>query len=144
MFFKTPPEDFKYQVTTVTCILEHKGKILLLKRVPGKVQADKWGVPGGKLDKDEELNKALAREVAEETGIELLPHDLKKIGVAYVRYPEFDFTNHQYHIKLAERPEVNLKLDEHNEHAWVTPREAMKMDLILDQDACFREYYGEI
>jgi len=143
MFFKTPPEDFKYEVTTVTCIIENDGEILLMKRVPGKVQGNKWGVPGGKPDKGEALEQALVREVAEETGIELSPQALKKIGVAYVRYPEFDFTNHQYHVTLSERPEVNLKLDEHSDYVWATPQETLKMDLIMDQDQCFREYYGE-
>jgi len=144
MFFKTPPEDFKYEVVTVTCIIEHDGKILLVKRVPGKVQENKWGVPGGKAAEKEDLKDALVREIVEETGIVLNPENLRPIGTAYVRYPEFDFTNHQFYVKVAARPEVELKLDEHSEYVWTTPPEAMKMDLILDQDQCFREYYGEM
>lgn len=142
MYFKIPPKGFKYDLTSVTCIIEHDGKILLVRRLPGKVQGNRWGVPGGKVEAGEKLEDALSREIFEETGIRIDPTDLQPIGAAYVRYPEFDFANHQYRATVAERPEVKLREDEHNDFAWVTPEEAMEMDLILDQDRCFKEYYG--
>ncbi|MCL5435556.1 MAG: NUDIX domain-containing protein [Patescibacteria group bacterium] len=141
MYFRTPPKDFKYDLTTVTCIIEHGGKILLIRRLPDKVQGGRWGVPGGKAEAGEDLADALVREIREETGININPIELQPIGAAYVRYPEFDFTNHQYRIAVAQKPEVKIKADEHDNFIWVTPEEAMATRRSSDLDVCFREYY---
>jgi len=52
----------------VFAFFESKAKLLLIKRryEPFK---DKWALPGGFVDIDEELEDAVARELAEETGL---------------------------------------------------------------------------
>lgn len=51
------------------CIVEHKGKIPLIK-FKRNYLAGYWGLPGGKLDDDEHVPDAAARELREELGIE--------------------------------------------------------------------------
>jgi 8-oxo-dGTP diphosphatase len=45
------------------------GRVLLAQRPPGKVYADYWEFPGGKVEPGESLDGALARELHEELGI---------------------------------------------------------------------------
>lgn len=48
----------------------HEGKILLVRRKSAP-EADHWGLPGGKIDWLEPVEKAVLREVEEELGIVL-------------------------------------------------------------------------
>lgn len=53
-----------------TCILERNGKVLLMRRAtqPGM---GLWCMPGGYVDRGEVVEEAAAREVLEETGLEV-------------------------------------------------------------------------
>ncbi|HTX61499.1 MAG TPA: NUDIX domain-containing protein, partial [Methanobacterium sp.] len=53
-------------------ITDDDGKILILKRsVDSKTNPGKWELPGGKVDQGEPFDKALIREVYEETGLKI-------------------------------------------------------------------------
>jgi ADP-ribose pyrophosphatase YjhB (NUDIX family) len=58
-----------FPLVAVDCILEdRRGRVLLIRRAhppPG------WALPGGFVDAGESLEEAVAREVAEETGLQL-------------------------------------------------------------------------
>ena len=47
------------------------GRFLLTSRPPGKVYEGYWEFPGGKLESNETIAQALARELREELGIEI-------------------------------------------------------------------------
>lgn len=47
-----------------------RGRVLLMQRLPGKHLAGLWEFPGGKLEPGETVERALARELREELGIE--------------------------------------------------------------------------
>ncbi|MBI2102687.1 NUDIX domain-containing protein [Candidatus Woesearchaeota archaeon] len=51
--------------------LIHDDKILLIKRAKGSYVGF-WGLPGGKIEKDEHVSEAAIREIKEETGIRCL------------------------------------------------------------------------
>ena len=52
----------------VHCLCIKDGKVLLVKRAPGILEAGKWGFPGGFLDQGETIYKCAKRELIEETG----------------------------------------------------------------------------
>jgi ADP-ribose pyrophosphatase YjhB (NUDIX family) len=56
------------------------GKILLVKRAPGILEAGKWGLPGGFLDRDETLEKCAVRELKEETGYDCTVKGLMRVN----------------------------------------------------------------
>lgn len=60
-----------------------RGKVLLAQRPAGKHLAGFWEFPGGKLEPGESPQSALARELREELGIQINPHD----GVPLIRIP---------------------------------------------------------
>ena len=52
----------------VFAVLTGRTEVLLIKR-KGDPYKGKWAVPGGFVEMDEELDEAVARELAEETGL---------------------------------------------------------------------------
>lgn len=142
MLFPKPPADFVKGVDVVGCYMEHEGRIALLRRLPGKSNGDKWGLPAGKVEPGEDLTAAMAREIREETGISvdsaaLVPHE-----TFYVQHADRQFVYHTFSISLDSKPDIVLHPDEHHEYRWATPAEALTLPLVVDQDECIRIRYG--
>ena len=59
----------RFNVTAGAVVVDDEGRVLLLKHVfrPGSG----WGIPGGFLEKGEQPDEAIRRELREETGLEL-------------------------------------------------------------------------
>lgn len=64
-------------IPAVHAIITAKGKHLLLKRKISPLQGG-WWIPGGRVNKYEELEDAIKREVREETGLDC--HTIQQIG----------------------------------------------------------------
>lgn len=56
-------------LAVVISALIRDGKILLIKRIKGDY-VGMWGLPGGKIEKEEHLSDAAVREIREESGID--------------------------------------------------------------------------
>lgn len=61
-----------YLDIAVGVLLDDAGRVLIARRRPGKPGAGKWEFPGGKREPGEPMTTALARELYEELGIEVL------------------------------------------------------------------------
>jgi 8-oxo-dGTP diphosphatase len=68
----------RFHVTAGAVITNAEGRVLLLKHVfrPGSG----WGIPGGFLEKGEQPDDAVRRELREETGMEL-----EAVEIAFIR-----------------------------------------------------------
>lgn len=55
----------------VGVLIDGKGRFLMTSRPAGKVYADHWEFPGGKLESGETVAQALRRELNEELGIDI-------------------------------------------------------------------------
>lgn len=55
----------------VGVLIDGKGRFLMTSRPTGKVYADHWEFPGGKLESGETVAQALRRELNEELGIDI-------------------------------------------------------------------------
>lgn len=143
--FLEKPENFNPKAAIVgCCYLHYKDKILLLHRQDGKAEGNHWGIPGGKLHSNEDLIEAIIREVFEETGLELDPLKMHYIGKLYIKVPNFDF---EYHMVDYKEPIQNpgcikINFNEHKGFTWVCPKDALKFDLITDEDICFQITFG--
>ncbi len=69
----------------VGVLLRDDGSFLLTSRPPGKVFAEHWEFPGGKLEHDESVEAALARELHEELGIEVTQSERWRVEI--MSYP---------------------------------------------------------
>ena len=71
----------------VGVLLRPDGAFLLTSRPEGKVYADYWEFPGGKLEAGESVEQALARELHEELGIEVPNTNVARWREQLVDYP---------------------------------------------------------
>lgn len=142
MIYKEIPQEFNPTIPeVVSCFIEHDGKILLLRRLKHKPEGDKWGVLAGKVDAGEDVSEAMAREIREEIGQDVSQAALQYLTKVYVVWPEHHFIFHMFRIEFNILPEIVLKADELREHRWVSPEEALMMELVRDEDECIRMYY---
>ncbi|MCV4861023.1 NUDIX hydrolase, partial [Escherichia coli] len=58
-----------FTVSVAAIVFDYKGKVLLLKHVLRTTAG--WGLPGGFINKGEQPESAIRREIHEETGLEL-------------------------------------------------------------------------
>ena len=64
--------DVRPTLLVVAAALYHRdGRILIAERPPGKHMAGRWEFPGGKVAPGESEGDALARELAEELGVDV-------------------------------------------------------------------------
>jgi 8-oxo-dGTP diphosphatase len=68
-------------------LFDAEGRVLLAARPPGKAFAGRWEFPGGKVDAEEPATAALARELAEELGVQVDPGDCHFFHAVTHRYP---------------------------------------------------------
>ena len=139
------PEGFNQNAAVVgCCFIHHQDKILLLHRQDCKTEGNRWGIPGGKLQKGEPIIDAIIREVFEETGFNFEKEKIRFTGKLYIRAPNFDFEYHMvtYEDEIKNPGDVKINFNEHKGFTWVTPKDALKMELITDEDTCFEIVFG--
>lgn len=143
VIYLKPTAQFKPRVEISAVYLEYNENILLLHRQNNKSQGNKWGIPGGKVEKNETSLQAAIREVKEETGYDISKQQIEHVGTVYIEYNETNhFVYHMFRTQLTDNPaDVKINFKEHKGFTWVTPADGLKMDLLQDEDPCFRLVY---
>lgn len=142
MIYDTRPEGFEPELEVVGCFVEHGDRIVLIKRQDHEPQGNKWALPAGKIkEKEETKEKAVIREVKEETNLELKTRDIEYLGKLYERYPDYDYVFHLYRAETSSRENLKINPEEHKDYRWVKPGEAIEMDLIRDLKWCIEKFY---
>lgn len=131
----------KKTIRVVGCVMQHKDKILLLLRSAKETDPSLWGIPAGKVEKDESDVEAVVREVQEETGIHLTKEDLKDIGHLPIEYDTFIVDFPMFHVNFEERPEVVLAPREHIDLQWISPKKALELPYLMkDVDVIIEKF----
>lgn len=111
-------------IRVTAAILWRAGEVLLARRTRPTWLAGKWEFPGGKIELGESPESCLARELAEELGIqvEVAAHLMTTVH----EYPELsvELIVHEVHLVSGE-PTPN----DHDRLAWVRPEELASYDL---------------
>ncbi|MEM9571005.1 MAG: (deoxy)nucleoside triphosphate pyrophosphohydrolase [Pseudomonadota bacterium] len=108
----------KVVYVVAAALYDGNGNVLLAQRPEGKSMAGLWEFPGGKIEKDERPEQALARELQEELAITVSESDLIPLTFASHTYDSFHLFMPLYGVKRwigTPRPTEGQKL------AWVPP-----------------------
>ena len=132
------PEGFESQVGVVACYLEIEELLLLLESSLEKSEPGAFGVPAGKLEAGESLEKGAKRELLEETAITA---PLYFLGTLYIRKYAFDYTYHLFKVLLDDIPIVKLS-DEHTSYKWASKEDIKNMPLMKGSQEALQKYYS--
>ena len=136
MLYRTRQPAYPPLFTAVGCICIAAGTTLLLKRAAGKSYPYHWGIPGGKVDPGETNERAVIRELFEETGILTSSANLRRIGILHVVNADMSFLYDLYVLRLDRPPRVRIT-DEHEASGWYSAEDLSSLDLVPDLRECF-------
>ena len=107
----------------VAAIIKKDNHFLIVKRNRKKHLGLKWEFPGGKVQENETFEEALSREIKEELNIKINLHD--KIAEEKYKDEKIDIVLHYY---LCSQKNGTIKLNEHENLAWVEKKDFEKYD----------------
>jgi len=121
--------------------IKDKIEYLILKR---KLHWIGWEFPKGGIEKGESKEKAVKRELKEETG--LIPLEIKDYKYfkkyKYRKLPDRpEYIGQTYSLFSGEVKKARIKLDprEHSNHKWVNFNKAMKLLTWTNQKRCLKK-----
>jgi len=119
----------------VTCLLEHNGKILILKRSE-KVGTYRglWGGVAGYVEKDEEPYKTALKEIREEIGMEKRDINLIRRGdpIEFTDYYEgrrYDWIVYPFLFRIEKKDKIQIDY-EHSDYRWILPTDITRYDTV--------------
>jgi 8-oxo-dGTP diphosphatase len=116
----------------VTAILKQHGRVLLCHRSPQRLHhPNRWAFPGGHVEAGEAAEEALARELAEELGINITPPSNRPTALIVTD----EFHMQIWLIESWTGIPTNTAPDEHDHLIWA------KLDQAHDLDLAHPEYY---
>ena len=122
------------QHIVLALIYNDDGQYLVGKRPLNVHMGGYWEMPGGKREKGETDRQALAREVSEELGAEVL--SARPFVTFSYEYPDRYLTFHVYRCRLFDYED--LQPNACDELAWVTPQQFVELEF-PPANACVAE-----
>lgn len=113
--------------TVGALIYDEAGRILLVRT---HKWGNRWGIPGGKIERGETSTAALEREISEETGLAIT--DIRFVLVQdCIDSPEFMRPEHFLLLNYTARATTTdvVLNDEAEEFRWLSPADALSLDL---------------
>lgn len=125
--FQRPHSSSRPIATVGALIHRDDGRVLMIRT---HKWSNKWGIPGGKIERGEPALNAVHREILEETSLLIDPPRFIMVQDC-IDSPEFMRPAHFLLLNYLARAHThNVVLnDEAEEFAWLTPSEALQIDL---------------
>jgi 8-oxo-dGTP pyrophosphatase MutT (NUDIX family) len=121
--------------SVVTCLLEHNGKLLILKR-SDKVRTYKglWGGVAGYVEENEVPYETAIKEIKEEVGIDKDDLRLIKKGNSvkvtdYYNGKKYDWVIYPFLFTIEKKDKVKIDW-EHTKFRWISPSEIKNFNTV--------------
>lgn len=110
----------------VAAVILRDGKIMAAKRNAGGPSGLKWEFPGGKIERGESPDEALAREIFEELGMTTIVRE--EMG-SYVT--ELGHWRLRLHCFICDSSDEPIRMEAHSEIRWCSISELNDLDWAL-------------
>lgn len=137
--------DASLRHVTCDCIINKNNQVLLVKRAEDvPMQPGKWAIPGGFMDRDENLHECVRREVLEETGINIFSPELFLIVHFPFRQNE-DRQNIDFIFTATAGEKVGESDHEIEEVRWFTiPNIPSPEEMAFDHGLVLQRYFQHV
>lgn len=120
----------------VGCLCLWGDRILFLQRADDRSYPSVWGLPSGKVEPNETRDRAVMRELYEETGLLRSAANLEHIDDFHVKNDDFTFLYAVFSTRYTSQPSIHLKPNEHTQYRWVAFDDAMTLPLVPGTREC--------
>lgn len=122
-----------FRMAVKAFIRNEKGEILILKEADeysDGTNSGKWQIPGGRIEPGESYDKALKREIKEETDLEIEIESPFTVGEwrPKIRGQKFQIVA-VFFISNKTSGKVSLS-EEHSDYKWIDPKNPPSLDFI--------------
>lgn len=130
-----------------------RGKILIVKRGESVSETGKWCLPCGYIDYDETIQESIAREIWEETGIDVKEwvdiNKLEPVKIFSDPIGKKQNIHMDFVIRLDDNDEPNINMDiidplETTDVKWIEFKELKSYNFAFKHLDKIKSYYGEI
>ena len=142
----TPFNDGEYHIAVHAWIMDDKNRILLTQRKPDDTFPGMWEPTAGSILAGETSLAGARRELEEELGIKMMPHEGKIIGGAR-RDQYHDFFDVCLFEKNINIDDIDIENSEVADVKWVTKEEFEKMlknGEVIETLSYFKKLYNKI
>jgi A/G-specific adenine glycosylase len=110
------PKPAARRVEAAAGWVRRRGKVLAVRRPPSGLLGGLWELPGGDLERREDLAAGLVRNLRERVGLAIR-------GVEYAGAVEHAFTHRRLRLHLfrCDQPRGRTRLDGFDAHRWLAP-----------------------
>lgn len=122
-----------FSTRTRVLVITQDNKVLLLR---GWIGSGCWGLPGGALHRNEVPSHGASRELYEETGINISPDKLMKIGVAKHRQHGLRYKYYQFAVAIKTPKSVKTNKYEIADYCWQPISKLDELSLCEEVHSC--------
>ena len=121
-----PITEADIKLVVACALVDIDGRVLIVKRPPGKSMAGLWEFPGGKVEKGERPEQALIRELKEEISIDVTANCLAPLTFNSHSYEDFHLLMPLY---VCRKWVGQIVLNEATDSKWLKPNELRNLDM---------------
>ncbi|MGC9312752.1 MAG: NUDIX hydrolase [Sediminispirochaetaceae bacterium] len=125
---------------TVGALIESNGRLLLEKRNHDPFNG-LWCIPGGHIDYGESVEKALIREVREETGLQVINYSFFNYYTEY--YDELNWHAVALIFVVYTTGSLKMQPEEVQELRWFTKEELHSLPFAFEHRQIVEDFYGD-
>jgi mutator protein MutT len=115
----------------VGIFIEYQNKFLIIRRLAGQHEGNKWGLVGGKIEEGETPLEAISREIIEETDLHISNGNILFLKTFDLAYQDGIWCFHVFKAVLDKKPKVKINPEIFQDYKWVTRQQCLKLPELM-------------
>jgi 8-oxo-dGTP diphosphatase len=139
--YHNKPSSFTSDIESCACFIRLNDKYLFLQKAIGKWSENLWGIPCGKIEKNEDIYFAMQRELKEEIGCKIELDRLEHLGTLFIVQKEGLHNTHNVFLCNI-NANISIKLsNEHVDYKWLSNSDFFAYSFIPYQKEVLEHFF---